>query len=179
MEFDFAALAAADRYKLMVSTIVPRPIAWVVTRSAAGVVNAAPYSFFNGVSADPPLVSVSIEARPLELYYGLDLSAMLGDAETSEVAFNKVSSPSTIYRRFMAITQDGAGADAVYLGRFHPRMSITNAEEQSWTDGNEIQYGVTGTAYVDPILGFSTRLFFGGPGWANMLEAAGFEKAEA
>ena len=64
MEFDFGTLAAADRYKLMVSVIVPRPIAWVVTQNEAGLVNAAPYSFFNGVGGDPPLVSISIEGRP-------------------------------------------------------------------------------------------------------------------
>ena len=63
MQFDFAEIAAKERYKLMVSTIVPRPIAWVVTQSAAGVVNAAPYAFFNGVGGDPPLISVSIEGR--------------------------------------------------------------------------------------------------------------------
>ena len=64
MEFDFSTLAAADRYKLMVSVIVPRPIAWVVTQNEAGLVNAAPYSFFNGVGGSPPLVSISIEGRP-------------------------------------------------------------------------------------------------------------------
>ena len=63
MEFDFEALLAKDRYKLMVSTIVPRPIAWVVTQSAAGLVNAAPYSFFNGIAGDPPLICISIEGR--------------------------------------------------------------------------------------------------------------------
>ena len=63
MQFDFAALSGRDRYKLIVSTVVPRPIAWVVTQSAAGVVNAAPYSFFNGVSGEPPLLIVSIEGR--------------------------------------------------------------------------------------------------------------------
>lgn len=63
MQFDFAAISAKDRYKLMVSTILPRPIAWVVTQSAAGLVNAAPYSFFNGVGGDPPLISISIEGR--------------------------------------------------------------------------------------------------------------------
>ena len=63
MQFDFTTISAKDRYKLMVSTILPRPIAWVVTQSAAGVVNAAPYSFFNGVGADPPLVSISIEGK--------------------------------------------------------------------------------------------------------------------
>ena len=63
MQFDFATISARDRYKLMVSTILPRPIAWVVTQSAAGVVNAAPYSFFNGVGGDPPLISISIEGK--------------------------------------------------------------------------------------------------------------------
>ena len=63
MLFDFETLSERDRYKLLVSTVVPRPIAWVVTRSAAGVVNAAPYSFFNAVSGDPPLLAVSIEGR--------------------------------------------------------------------------------------------------------------------
>jgi flavin reductase (DIM6/NTAB) family NADH-FMN oxidoreductase RutF len=64
MQFDFGALDARDRYKLMVSTILPRPIAWVVTQSEAGLVNAAPYSFFQGVGGDPPLITISIEGRP-------------------------------------------------------------------------------------------------------------------
>ena len=61
MQFDFAEVSPRDRYKLLVSTVVPRPIAWVVTQSAAGVVNAAPYSFFNAVGGDPPLLVVSID----------------------------------------------------------------------------------------------------------------------
>ena len=63
MQFDFTTLAPADAYKLMVSTIVPRPIAWVVTQSSDGSVNAAPYSFFNAVSGDPPLVVIGIGGR--------------------------------------------------------------------------------------------------------------------
>lgn len=66
MQFDFDALSGRDRYKLLVSTVVPRPIAWMVTQSAAGVVNAAPYSFFNAISGDPPLLAISIEGRPDE-----------------------------------------------------------------------------------------------------------------
>ena len=63
MQFDFAAIPGRERYKLMVSTVVPRPIAWVVTQSTAGVVNAAPYSFFNAISGEPPLLIVSIDGR--------------------------------------------------------------------------------------------------------------------
>lgn len=62
--FDFAAMAAADRYRLLASTIMPRPIAWVVTCSPDGNVNAAPYSFFNLFGADRPVVALGILARP-------------------------------------------------------------------------------------------------------------------
>lgn len=64
MEFDFAKLAAKDRYKLLVSTVVPRPIALVTTVSQAGHVNAAPFSFFNVVGSDPAIVVLGISNRP-------------------------------------------------------------------------------------------------------------------
>jgi flavin reductase (DIM6/NTAB) family NADH-FMN oxidoreductase RutF len=63
MLFDFATLPVQDRYKLLVSTIVPRPIAWVVTQDRAGRRNAAPYSFFNVFAPDPPLVVIGIGGR--------------------------------------------------------------------------------------------------------------------
>ena len=62
--FDFSALSADMRYRLLASTILPRPIAWVVTISSDGVVNAAPYSFFNVFGADRPVVALGVLARP-------------------------------------------------------------------------------------------------------------------
>ncbi len=56
--FDFAATAKPDIYKLLASTVLPRPIAWITTLDAEGRVNAAPFSFFNVVSSDPPLFAV-------------------------------------------------------------------------------------------------------------------------
>lgn len=53
MQFDPAALAPADRYKLLIGAIVPRPIAWVSTISTNGELNLAPFSFFCGVGSDP------------------------------------------------------------------------------------------------------------------------------
>jgi len=61
MDFDFRKIERMDRYKLLVSSIVPRPIALVTTISKDGIVNAAPFSFFNAVSADPPLVVLGLE----------------------------------------------------------------------------------------------------------------------
>jgi flavin reductase (DIM6/NTAB) family NADH-FMN oxidoreductase RutF len=60
MLFDFATLPPANRYKLLTATVVPRPIAWVVSQDADGVVNAAPFSFFNVFSSNPPVLGVSI-----------------------------------------------------------------------------------------------------------------------
>ena len=47
-------------YKLMISSIVPRPIAWVSTVSKEGVYNLAPFSYFTGISSSPPLIILSI-----------------------------------------------------------------------------------------------------------------------
>ena len=59
-QIDFSTLSAYQRYKLMASLIVPRPIALVTTRSADGVVNAAPFSMFNMLGEDPPILMISI-----------------------------------------------------------------------------------------------------------------------
>jgi flavin reductase (DIM6/NTAB) family NADH-FMN oxidoreductase RutF len=64
MYFDFANLPVRDRYKLAVSTIVPRPIAWMVTLDELDRVNAAPFSFFNIFSDDPMVVGIGIGPRP-------------------------------------------------------------------------------------------------------------------
>ena len=60
MQFDFRALPKAARYKLLGSTVTPRPIAWVSTVSADGAPNAAPYSFFNAMGDDPPIVTLGL-----------------------------------------------------------------------------------------------------------------------
>lgn len=63
MLFDLATLDPALGYKLLVSTITPRPIAWVVSRDAGGTLNAAPYSFFNALSSDPPVIGIGVGRR--------------------------------------------------------------------------------------------------------------------
>jgi len=63
MDFAFDELARTSRYKLLTSLVVPRPIALVTSLSSEGVVNAAPFSFFNVLADEPPIVVVSIEDR--------------------------------------------------------------------------------------------------------------------
>lgn len=59
MNFDPSLIEATQCYKLMVGSITPRPIAWVSTKSATGVLNLAPYSFFTVASCNPPVLSVT------------------------------------------------------------------------------------------------------------------------
>lgn len=63
MEFDFDALPAADRYRLLTSFVVPRPIALVTTRAPSGHDNAAPMSFFNVFAQEPPILILGIQGR--------------------------------------------------------------------------------------------------------------------
>lgn len=63
MSWETAALGPKERYQLLTSLVVPRPIAWVSTRSAQGARNLAPFSYFSAVSNTPFLVSVSIGSR--------------------------------------------------------------------------------------------------------------------
>lgn len=60
MLFDCASLSPENTYKLLVSTVVPRPIAWVTTLDGNGAPNAAPFSFFNAMSGSPPVVAIGI-----------------------------------------------------------------------------------------------------------------------
>lgn len=63
MIFDLEALPEKERYKLLACTVVPRPIAWVVTTDGEGRPNAAPFSFFNVFSPDPAVVGFSVGRR--------------------------------------------------------------------------------------------------------------------
>ena len=56
MQLDFTALPAREAYQWMIATILPRPIAWVSTISAEGRTNLAPFSFFQGITANPPIL---------------------------------------------------------------------------------------------------------------------------
>ena len=63
MQIDPATLGGRDLYRLMISCVIPRPIAFVTTLSREGVANLAPFSFFNGVSSRPPVLSISVGTK--------------------------------------------------------------------------------------------------------------------
>jgi flavin reductase (DIM6/NTAB) family NADH-FMN oxidoreductase RutF len=64
MQLTFSDLTPAQRYHIVSSLVVPRPIAWVTTLDEDGQVNAAPFSYFQVMGENPPLVVLGIGKRP-------------------------------------------------------------------------------------------------------------------
>lgn len=88
MKYDMRELGLGARYKLVNSTITPRPIAWIVTRGENGVVNAAPYSFFNACGVEPPMVMLGLIK---DMATGLYKDTAANIAATGEFTVNLVS----------------------------------------------------------------------------------------
>ena len=63
MQLDFAELSPLEAYRWLASGVTPRSIAWVSTRSADGVANLAPFSFFQVISDNPPTLLVNVNTR--------------------------------------------------------------------------------------------------------------------
>ena len=64
MYIDFGTVTPQQAYFTMTQTIIPRPIAWIVSENTNGSINLAPFSYFNAVSSNPPLVMISAGIKP-------------------------------------------------------------------------------------------------------------------
>jgi flavin reductase (DIM6/NTAB) family NADH-FMN oxidoreductase RutF len=84
----------SELYNLLINSVVPRPIAWVSTVSAAGQPNLAPFSFFNAVCANPPLLAFAPGLRPSknsESIHGEPKDTLHNVRETEEFVVNTVT----------------------------------------------------------------------------------------
>ena len=63
LAFDPNNQTERDNYKLLIGTVIPRPIAFITTKSKEGIVNAAPFSYFNIAATEPPMLSVSLQRK--------------------------------------------------------------------------------------------------------------------
>src|ERR1700759_982922 len=89
--FDFCALSAREKYKLMIGTVVPRPIALVTTVDPHGRVNAAPFSFFNCLSADPPILALGVENHPDMRFKDTGLNVRLTEVFTVNIVSHAIA----------------------------------------------------------------------------------------
>jgi len=89
MEYAASDLTPRERYKVLTSFILPRPIAWVTSVGPTGVVNAAPFSFFNAFCEDPPLCMFAANRKP----NGQDKDTFLNIQRTGEFVVNLADEP--------------------------------------------------------------------------------------
>src|SRR5260370_4120398 len=89
MEYVPKDLTPRERYKVLTSFVMPRPIAWVTTVGPTGVVNAAPFSFFNVFCEDPPLCMFAVNLRP----DGRRKDTLANIQRTSEFVVNLADEP--------------------------------------------------------------------------------------
>jgi flavin reductase (DIM6/NTAB) family NADH-FMN oxidoreductase RutF len=102
MLFDFKEIPASECYKLLVSTITPRPIAWVVSQDANGTLNAGAFSFFNAFSGNPPVVGIGISSyKP-----GRPKDTRVNIRETGQFVVNLVSEANAQQMNITAIEFD-------------------------------------------------------------------------
>lgn len=85
MRYDLDQVPEPIAYKLLAATVIPRPIAWVVTQGRAGI-NAAPYSFFNVMGSAPPTIALGLMAAPDRGFKDTALNIL----ETGEFVVNLV-----------------------------------------------------------------------------------------
>ena len=93
-DFDPDALGAGRFYQFLTQVIVPRPIAWVVTRSADGVDNLAPHSFFTVASTDPPMVQFTSVGKKDSLRNAVDTGEFVVCMAT-EPQFEQINATAT------------------------------------------------------------------------------------
>jgi flavin reductase (DIM6/NTAB) family NADH-FMN oxidoreductase RutF len=89
MIIDPSKLDTNSVYKLLIGSVVPRPIAWVTSRSRDNILNLAPFSFFNAACREPPMLTISIGPRTGGEDYPKDTLTNL--RETQEFVINIVS----------------------------------------------------------------------------------------
>jgi flavin reductase (DIM6/NTAB) family NADH-FMN oxidoreductase RutF len=89
LEFDPAVVDERAIYRLLIGSVVPRPIGWASTVSISGVANLAPFSFFTVVCVSPPMISLTIMRKP----DGSEKHTLQNVRATGEFCFNVVTRP--------------------------------------------------------------------------------------
>ena len=88
MILDPSTVPPGDFYRFMISVVVPRPIAFVSTISPDGQLNVAPFSYFNAITNQPPLLGISINRRK-----GVPKDTLRNIEQTGEFVVNTVDEP--------------------------------------------------------------------------------------
>ena len=89
MNFDLSKTAVHHTYNLLIGLVAPRPIAWITSMNLAGQLNAAPFSAYNYMGMDPPIVAIGVGNRPGPGIVGKDTAQNIRN--TREFVINVVN----------------------------------------------------------------------------------------
>jgi len=81
MHIDMSTLSPAQAYAMMTQTVIPRPIAWILTGNSDNTYNLAPFSYFNALASDPPIVGKDAKGRVCVNAVDVDPLGRLGGGE--------------------------------------------------------------------------------------------------
>jgi len=93
MDFDLSKIGNHQTYNLLCGLVAPRPIAWITSHDHEGRLNAAPFSAYNYVCTDPPVVAIGVANRPAKDIIGKDTAQNIRN--THEFVINVVNEEVT------------------------------------------------------------------------------------
>lgn len=135
------------------------------------------------VSRNTTLAFTMLETqrRAMEVYYGIDLSAIQASSVASgknELVIDEPDRPDTLYWRALALGTDGDGANTLYFADFYPKVTLTEIGALASSETDPRRYAVTLGVDVDTVVGTGHRQFIAGPGLSSAdITAMGFTRA--
>jgi flavin reductase (DIM6/NTAB) family NADH-FMN oxidoreductase RutF len=149
MDINLSSLSGSNVYHLMTQTIIPRPIAWALTKNTDDTLNLAPFSYFNAVCSDPPLCMLSMGKKPdgaskdtasnlVEGAYCVIHIAHVGQAEAiTATASTLAYGDSEVLANNITLVEHAdwplkriADCPIAYLCKVHSRTEIGNVPQQ-------------------------------------------------
>lgn len=107
----------------------------------------------------------------IELYTGANLAG--ATLVNGALAIDKPALPTDRYFRLLALAVDVVDGAEMYIARHYPRCKVTGWTDQAFAKAGALQWGMTFTTYVDPVLEKSKSDIIGGPGYAKVAAAMG------
>jgi len=124
VELDPHTLAPTAVYKLMIGSVVPRPIAWVSSIDAAGVRNLAPFSYFMAIGHEPPSIAFSVGPRGGDTGGGMGKKDTLANVEAMREFVVNVVDDDTAERMNVTSGDYGSEVDEFAVARLTPAPSV-------------------------------------------------------
>jgi flavin reductase (DIM6/NTAB) family NADH-FMN oxidoreductase RutF len=160
MIIDLSELSPSRVYYTMIQTLVPRPIAWVLSDNGNDSLNLAPFSYFQGVASDPPLIMLSIGKKPDGTLKDTRVNIIERDEFVVHIAHREMAESVTESSRVLAAGEselDKIGLATVPFDGFRlPRlkdcrvaMACTRYRVEDITDTQALILGEVKAIYVD------------------------------